>query len=47
MVELMLVFRFGDLSPVPARGAYFIAFLGNDLVGSGALRPLDETICTD
>ena len=29
--------------PIPARGAYFIAFLGNDLVGSGALRPLDET----
>ena len=29
--------------PVPARGAYFIAFLGNDLVGSAALRPLDET----
>jgi GNAT superfamily N-acetyltransferase len=29
--------------PLPPRGAYFIAFLGNDLVGSGALRPLDET----
>lgn len=24
------------------RGAYFIAFLGNKLVGCGALRPLDE-----
>jgi putative acetyltransferase len=30
-------------APLPPRGAYFIAFLGNDLVGSGALRPLDET----
>ncbi len=30
-------------APLPPRGAYFIAFLGNELVGSGALRPLDET----
>jgi len=30
-------------APLPPRGAYFIAFLGIDLVGSGALRPLDET----
>jgi putative acetyltransferase len=28
--------------PPSARGAYFIAFLGTELVGCGALRPLDE-----
>ena len=28
--------------PLPRRGAYFIAFLDNDLVRCGALRPLDE-----
>ena len=28
--------------PLPRRGAYFIALLDNDLVGCGALRPLNE-----
>ena len=28
--------------PLLSRGAYFIAFLDNQLVGCGALRPLDE-----
>ena len=29
-------------SPLPSRGAYFIAFLDDELVGGGALWPLDE-----
>ena len=29
-------------SPLPPRGAYFIAFLDTELVGCGALRPVDE-----